>query len=148
MPPERRLVRPDQLTVNPDWKPPSDPVFRHLLEEATSGAIPVYFAAIPPARILRYQAAFRPELTKDGDKVVRAIMDEWRQGGFLPIWVYPKGDLFVASDDYFTLAAAERGEPDFLPCWVLGRPSDTIAKDVQGPITPEGVRKMLGLTDT
>jgi hypothetical protein len=31
--------------------------------------------------------------------------------------IFANGELFVASDDYYTLAAAERGQPDFLPCW-------------------------------
>lgn len=131
--------------VNPDWKPPSDPVFQYLMQEALLGTIPVYFAAVPRARVLRYDPTFRPENTPNGEKVVQSIMDAWRQNKFQKIWVYPKGDVFVCSDDYFTIAAAERGKPDFLPCWILGRPSQTAAKDIQGPINQDGLRKMFGL---
>jgi hypothetical protein len=135
------------LKINPDWVPPTDPVFAYLLREAVSGsgAVLVYYAAIPLVRVVRYEPSFHPEDTEHGDAVVQSIMDDWRQGKFAKVWVYPKGDLFVLSDDYFTLAAAERGKADFLPCRVLGRPSETVAKDIQGPIAPEGLRKMLGM---
>jgi hypothetical protein len=131
--------------VDPNWEPPNDPVFTHLLEEAVLGSVPVYFAALPTTSVVRFQPTFHPEHAKNGDAVVNAIMDEWRRGNFRPIWVYPKGNLFIASDDYFTLAATERGKPDFVPCWVLGLPSKTIAKDIKGPIAPKDVRKMLAL---
>ncbi len=61
------------------------------------------------------------------------------------MWVYPKGDLFVVADDYFALAAAERGQPDFVPCWVLGEIKNGKAEQVQGPIEKASVRKMLRL---
>jgi hypothetical protein len=72
-------------------------------------------------------------------------MQDWRNGKLQNVWVYPKGELFVASDDYFTLAAAERCQPDFLPCWVLGGPAPGSAKDVQGPVAQNKLRALFGL---
>jgi hypothetical protein len=115
----RHDPKPDDPKVNPDWQPPTDPVFQCLIQEATLGWVPVYFAAIPMSRLRRFVPSFRPERTQEGDAVVGAIIKRWRAGDFVRMWVYPKGGLFVVSDDYFTLAAAERGQPDFCRCWVL-----------------------------
>lgn len=135
----------DRLATRPDWRPPRDPVFAYLLEQATLGVVPVYFAAVPLARVVRHDPTFRPERTPDGETVVQRIMADWRTGSLHPLWVYPRGDLFICADDYFTLAAAERGQPDCLPCWVLGHPDETIAQDVQGPIAPAAINRMLGI---
>lgn len=136
----------DDLKIKPDWQPPTDPVFQYLLQEAALGWVPVYFAAIPLSRLRRFVPTFRPEKTKEGDAVVVAIMKRWRAGNFVHMWVYAKGDLFIVSDDYFTLAAAERGQPDLCPCWVMGEiRNDGKAKQVQGPIDKTSVRRMQGL---
>lgn len=127
-----------------EWTPPIDPVFQYLLQEALFGNLPVYFAAVPLGRVLRFEPTFRPEGGPNGEMIVAAIMQNCREGQFKQLWVYPKGDTFIASDDYFTLAAAERGQPDFVPCWVLGIPSPAAAKDVQGPIEQKALRKMFG----
>jgi hypothetical protein len=85
-------------------------------------------------------------MTKNGDVIIAAIMKRWREGDFVRMWVYRKGDLFIVSDDYFTLAAAERGRPDFCPCWVLGEvKNDGKVEQVQGPISQVGLCEMLGL---
>lgn len=133
--------------VNPDWVPPSDQVFQYLMREAALGSVPVYYAEIPLTRLKRFAPTFHPEKTKDGEKVVTAIMADWRAGQFARMWVYPKGELFIVSDDYFTLAAGESGDPDYMPCWVLGMAPKGAAKNVQGPIDQKEIRKMLGLSD-
>jgi hypothetical protein len=115
-------------------------------QEALFGCVLVYFAAIPLSRLRRFVLSFRPEMTKNGDVIVAAIIKRWREGDFVRMWVYPKGDLFIVSDDYFTLGAAERGRPDFCPLWVLGEvKNDGKAEQVQGPIGQVGLREMLGL---
>lgn len=134
-----------KISVNPAWKPPDDPLFVSLLERAIEDNVLVYFAAVPLARVVRYDPAFRPERTENGDAVVQAIMNDWRSGNFQKVWVYPSGDSFIVSDDYFTLAAAERGQPDFLPCWILGRPPEGTVQNLQGPISSTEVRKLLGV---
>ena len=129
--------------TNPEWVPPDDSVFQHLLMEAAAGRLSVYFAVVPFSRLRRFAPTFHPENTNGGGDVVAEIMRHWRAGDFHKMWVYPKGEHFIVSDDYFTLAAAERGQPDFVPCWVLGMVSEGYATDVQGPIDPEWVRKTL-----
>lgn len=143
----KRDSKPDDPKTNPDWEPPVDPVYQYLLQEALFGWVPVYYAAIPLSRLRRFVPSFRPETTKNGEAVVAAIMERWRAGEFARMWVYPKGDLFIVSDDYFTLAAAEHGQPDLCPCWVLDEiKNDGKAEQVQGPISQVRVREMLGLS--
>lgn len=105
--------------------------------------MPVYFAGIPLERLRRFSQSFHPENSPGGDEVVSAIMRRWRSGDFFKIWVYPSGDQFIVSDDYFTLAAAEIGRPDFLPCWVLGTVPTAHAIDIQGPCPVEWVKETL-----
>jgi len=135
----------DQPLINPNWQPPPDPVFQYLLDEAVRGWVPVYFAAVPLVRLKRAAPTFHPENTPGGPDVVTQIMQRWRSGDFRNLWVYPKDDVFVVSDDYFTLAAAEIGTPDFMPCWVLGKITKGNAEQVQGPIPQDTVRDLLGL---
>jgi hypothetical protein len=135
-----------EVTVNPAWVPPPDLVFQYLLERSAEGAVPVYFGSIPLARVRPFSESFHPENTPGGPDVVEQIMERWRTGDFKKIWVYERGNAFICSDDYFTLAAVRIGQPDFVPAWILGRPIVTV-KDLQGPITVQGVRKMLNLTD-
>ena len=59
------------------------------------------------------------------------------------MWVYPQGELFMVSDDYLALAAAERGQPEVVPCWILGPESDLM--DLHGPVEPRSLRRMLGV---
>ena len=139
-----RKPKPDEPHINPEWQSPTDPVFQYLLQEAALGWVPVYFAAIPLSRTVRLAPTFRPERTKDGEAVVLSIMEKWRAGEFSNMWVYPNGDKFVVADNYFTLAAAERGQPDLVPCWVLGTVRNESAEQVKGPMEQGAVAKMLG----
>jgi hypothetical protein len=132
-------------TIKPSWKPPTDPVFQYLWQEAMFGQLPVFFAAIPLPRVVPFDPTFRPECTADGQKVILSLMHDWKNGNFHNVWVYPRGDLFVAADDYFTLAAAKRGQPDFLPCLVLGTPALESVKDLQGPVDQDQLRAMFEL---
>lgn len=78
----KRHPKPNDPKVNPDWESPADSVFQYLIQEAALGWVPVYFAAIPLSRLRRYVPSFRPEMTKDGEAVVAAIMGRWRAGEF------------------------------------------------------------------
>ena len=141
-----RTPKSDEPKINPDWQPPTDAVFQYLLQEAALGWVPVYFAAIPLSRLVRFAPTFKPEKTKDGESVVLSIMKEWREGKTVNMWVYPHGAMFVVSDDYFTLAAAERGNPDLVPCWVLGEVKNKSAELVQGPMEQKSIAQMLGIS--
>ena len=141
----KRKPTPGEPEADSEWKPPTDPVFLYLLQEAMFGSLQVFYATVPTPRVKRFNPGFRPERTPSGEAVVDAIFQDWKKGDFKTMWVYPKGDLFIASDDYFTLAAVDRGEPDFVPCWVLGKPDHAIVRNVQGPMEQESIRKMLGV---
>jgi len=51
---------------------------------------------------------------------------------------------FITSDNYIEYFAAVEGEPDHLPCWVFGRPSRPEATLVQGPLSVEDLKEVLG----
>jgi hypothetical protein len=124
------------------WTPPPDAVLDYLLREALSGGLPVYVGAVPLARLRRFRDDFRPERTLRGRRVVQAIFEQWRADSAPRLWVYPRGDVFMVSDDYLTLAAAERGQ-DAVPCWILGRGKDL--PGARGPLDPHAVRRLLGV---
>jgi hypothetical protein len=71
-----------------------------------------------------------------GEAIVAAIITQARQGHFPRLWVCEKDNMFVMSDDYPQYHACLQGQPDYVPCWVLGHPNHTAAKDVQGPVDP------------
>jgi len=129
------------------FKPPDDPVYQYLLEEAVTGRVPIYFAAVPLALITPFAPDFHPEKSPEGEHIVQAVMTEWRAGNFRNLWVYPHEDHFIMADDYFTYVAALKGQPDFVPCWVLGYPALPGVKQVQGPIKVEDVRRLLDLAE-
>jgi hypothetical protein len=50
------------------------------------------------------------------------------------------------SDDYIVLFAALNGLPDYVPCWVLGKPEGDFAPDIQGPVASTDVAQLLGIS--
>ncbi len=132
------------LKVNEEFAPKPDPVFNHLIVEAVKGRIPVHFAVIAFDRVKRCDVTHRPELTVSGERYVEQIVAIWDEGQIWPIWVYPSGDRFIASDDYFTVAAYEREKLDVAPCYVLGTPEGEGVSNVQGPLTVEQIKQALG----
>lgn len=139
----------DGVQPSEPWKPPSDPIFQHLLSEASvTGRVPVHGIIVSPGRVVPFDPMFHPETTEEGGRVVAAIIREWQAGRPARMWVYPCGDLFVASDDYFTLAAIRRGQPDSIACFCLGKPDDTLVYSNHGPIALNEIRRALGLTIT
>lgn len=137
--------KPDDPKVSPDWQAPTIRCTNNFFKKHYSVASPSISRQFHcPARGVR--PSFRPDMSKNGDVIVAAIMKRWREGDFVRIWFYPKGDLFIVSDDDFTLAAAERGRTDFCPCWVLGEiKNDEKVEQVQGPISQVGLHKIQGL---
>ncbi|MGH7711952.1 MAG: hypothetical protein ACREOG_11750 [Gemmatimonadaceae bacterium] len=77
-----------------------------------------------------------------GRAAVEQAFNRGLEGRPQSVWVYEADTGFVLSDDYVPWAAAQRGQPDYVHCWVLGRPRNAAVKDVQGPI--DDVRKALG----
>ena len=132
------------LKFDPAFEPPHDEVLAYLCERAAVGGVPVFFASVPLGKVRPFSETFHPENHPKGRDIVEAIMANWRAGRFSYFWVYERGDSFIVSDDYFSLAAARRGQPDCLPCWILGQPVGDLA-DLQGPLVVADVRKALGL---
>lgn len=135
----------DQLHVLPGLQPSHDPTFVDRLEAAMRGRLEVYFAAIPPSLIEPFDAVYAPRDHPIGEAAVRQTIEEWQAGHFHTVLVYQEGDHFVLSDDYIFWEAAKEGRPDFLPCWVLGKPEHTGIVDVQGPLAQLDVPRAVGL---
>lgn len=128
-------------------RPLYDPVFAHLLEGAVRGVVPVYYAALPPSLIAPFDRDYSPSKHPLGEETIQQVMTAWRQGQVERAWVYEKGEHFVLSDDYIVLEAVRRGNPDYMPCWILGKPGHPDAKDVQGPISASDVSRLLGFAN-
>ena len=143
-PPEIKMVKISDLKVNEEFAPASDPVLVHLMVEAAKGRLPVHFAIIEFKSLKRFDNAHRPELLVSGKDILEQIVDTWQEDQPRPIWVYPSGDEFIMSDDYFTFAAYEQKQMDFVSCFVLGVAEGEGVSDVQGPLTVEQVKKQLG----
>jgi hypothetical protein len=129
----------------PDLTPKHDQRFSTLLQGAVSGDVPVYFAAVPLALCVPFDLDYRPDLHPVGVKAINQMTEKWNKGQFQNMFVYQRGKWFVVSDDYIVLFAALPGLPDYVPCWVLGKPESNLVRDVQGPIPSSDVTRLLGL---
>lgn len=136
---------PREIEALAGLRPLYDPVFNHLLEGACNGSVDVYFAAVPLGLVRPFDPDYDPTKHPIGEAAVRELMSRWGMGKFQNSWVYQKGQEFVLSDDYIAWEAARRGQPDFLPCWILGKCTNSEVRDVQGPIDPKDVRRLLGI---
>jgi hypothetical protein len=125
-------------------RPLFDPVFRHLIERAVTGHVDVYFAAVPRALIRPFDSDYNPARHPVGRAAISEVHAKWRSGDFTAIWVYPRDNEFIMSDDYIVWEAVKEGKPDFVPCWILGKPDLLRVKDLQGPLDESGVTQALG----
>ena len=131
---EQLRIDPRAIAVDNQFKPPSDVTFDTLFSLAIQGDLDVYFGAVPLALIMPFSDTFKFVQTPSGRQIIDSIVLEARRGNFAKIWIYEKGDLFVMSDDYAAYEACLLGQPDYVPCWVLGKPRNPLVKDVQGPV--------------
>jgi len=128
------------------FAPPNDPVFQHLLSEAAvSGAIPVYGIVISTARLIAFDAGHHPERMGPGPKILESLLQRWRDGAPPQPWVYPRGDIFVVSDDYFALAAIRAAKVETIACQCLGEPKTENVISAQGPLPQDWVRQAIGI---
>lgn len=128
-------------------RPLYDPTFAHLAQRALKGDLRVFYATIPRQLIRRFDPDYDPRGHPIGRVVVDEVKQDWQKGNWEPLWVYETVGEFVMSDNYIQWAAAEEGQPDYLPCWVLGRPSIEGSIEIQGPIAVQEVRRLLGLAE-
>jgi hypothetical protein len=138
-----QAMKPSDLHTLPNLTPKHDERFSELLKGAVSGDVAVYFAAVPLAICVPFDLDYQPELHPVGEQAITQMVDACNNGQFQKLIVYQRGKWFVVSDDYIGLFAALRGKPDYLPCWVLGKPDNALVLDVQGPISSEDVLKLL-----
>src|SRR6266536_1466783 len=105
--------------------PPKDVVMIYLMSRAATGHLPVYFAAIPIELVRPFSTEYDPRRHRVGRQAVDAKKEDWLAGRFSKMWVYPDASSYVMSDDYITFYAAQEGQPDFLPCFILGETDDS-----------------------
>ncbi len=142
-PPPAQRIEVKKLAALPGLQPQHDEVFVYLGEQALSGQVEVYFAAVPLHLIEPYDKQYDPRNHPVGRALVDQVSQAWKQGKFPAIWLYPRGEKFILSDDYLAYCAALEGQPDYLPCFVFGKPSQPDVRDVQGPIQPQDVMERL-----
>jgi hypothetical protein len=131
--------------IDPSLQPKSDPEWARLAEGAFSGEVPVYFAAVPLILCVPFDLDYRPDLHPSGAQAIRMFVEMAKRQEFQNLIVYPRGKWFVISDNYIELFAALDGKPDFLPCFIMGKPENEMVQDIQGPIDLKDIRKVFGL---
>jgi hypothetical protein len=141
-----RSVPTKDLQCHPELMPKRDDTFMQLAERALKGELPVYFAAVPLAQCVPFDLDYRPDRHPVGRQAIQSTAQEGARSNFTKMIVYPRGAWFVVADDYIPLFAALLGHPDYVPCWVLGKPEADYAVDIQGPIDTQGVRSILGFS--
>jgi hypothetical protein len=129
----------NSLNVDPTLRPNYDSRFSVLYDKAMKKEIPIYFAPIPLSLCIPYDVDFRPDLHPIGKQVMAEKREQALSGQVALMYVYQRGFWFVVSDDYFTFFAALFGNPEFVPCYILGEPSHPLLDDVQGPFNPENL---------
>jgi hypothetical protein len=138
----------ESLYIDPSLTPPHDAVLDYLLERALEGNLPVYFAAVPLGLIKPFSDQYDPRRHKLWPQLFASVREQWTNQQFKNILVYQRKTSFIMSDDYVTYYACLAGQPDYVPCWVLGNCTHPDARDVQGPIRAEDLRKaLLGADD-
>jgi hypothetical protein len=123
-------------------QPLKDEVLLYLWEQALSGQINVYFAAVPFNLIIPFDKEYDPRKNPVGRAAVNQAMEEWSEGKIQDVWLYPKQNNYVLSDDYITYFAAVEGEPDYLPAFIFGEVINPAVIDIQGPIPKEELAKI------
>jgi hypothetical protein len=136
-------IDPKAVLDHSDFTPPRDPELIRYMQQALRGEIPVYYAAIPLKLIKPFSGSYDPRRSPIGRRAIQQVQEEWKNQKFKCMLVYPQQNVFVMSDDYITYFASLEGQPDYVPCWVLGACTSPEACDVQGPIRKEDVRKIL-----
>jgi hypothetical protein len=133
------------LKMDPSLQPKPDPEWTRLAKAALQGELPVYFAAVPLILCVPFDLDYRPDLHPVGKQAIQQFVEAAKMRESNSLIVYPRGKWFVISDHYIDLFAALVGRPDFLPCFILGKPDNDMILDLQGPIAVQDVPKSFGL---
>ena len=135
----------DSIHIDSELKPQMDEHLLELMDAAMAGNLPVFFGAVPISHVVPFDLDYRPDKHPIGAQAIDAFLEDWKQGRYRHLLVYPRGIWFVVSDHYISLFAALRGRVEYLPCWILGKPENAQIKDLQGPIAEADIPKILGM---
>ena len=138
-------MRDEQGGAHP-FEPPFDETFRELLAGAVKGTVPVYGVVLELEKVTlkRAHPYFRPEMTEEGQRIVRGMAEAWNAGRPAQPWLYVREGAYVVADDYFWLALVEQGRPDTFVAQVLGEPlEEGLVQKVS--LDRATVRRLLGL---
>ena len=141
-------VKVEDLHMLPELTPAPDKVFDYLLEQAIKGHLEVYYAAVPLKLVTPFDKEYDPRKHPVGQQAIDAFFQAWQKNDFQISWVYPKSEKFILSDDYIVYYAVLKGQPDYIPCYVLGGSKHPDLKDIQGPISTDDIRRLLGFGDS
>ncbi len=110
--------------------PPKDDIFLDLYKKAYKGEIPVYWGMISIEGINPY-SNYRPEVSTEYiDNIHQKI-----KSGVLPfIYVYPKNEIYIMSDDYNLYYVYLFSGYKKIPCYILGEPGEKYVSDQIGPV--------------
>jgi hypothetical protein len=133
------------LTVSPELNPKHDEILIYLWQQAITGAVPVYFAAVPFDLIEPFDKEYNPRKHPVGQQVIAAETEAWKRNQFRPVWVYPREGMYILSDDYMVYYAAVAVKPDFLPCLILGNLENDRIKNIQGPVDKAEIAGLIGI---
>ena len=136
-----------EADMNYSLVPRTDDIFVNLLGRAVTGEVPVYFAIIPRPLVRPFDTTCNVAAHPAGEAAIKNAMSDLIASEYHFAWVYPHRGAYVLSNDYVIWAAAERGNVEFLPCWVLGFPAVQGAVGVSGPVEPSVVRLILELPE-
>jgi hypothetical protein len=141
----RARLRVSELRTIPELTPKHDARFAELMDAALKGQVPIYFAAVPLGLCVPFDLDYRPDQHPVGAEAIRQHSKQGEGGNLQHIIVYQRGSWFVVADDYISLFASLSGMPDYVPCWIMGKPDSALVKDVQGPLAVSDVRGIFGL---
>ena len=133
--------------LNCSLVPRTDDMFMNLVGRAVAGAVPVYFAIIPRSLVRPFDASCNVAAHPAGEAAINMVMSDFRASEYHYAWAYPHEGAYVLSNDYVIWAAAERGQVDYLPCWVLGFPAVKGVVGISGPLESSVVRLILELPE-
>ena len=134
----------NQIASIPELTPPKDPEFARRLDAVWSGAMPMYYATVPVTLLRPFSSEYDPSKHPIGVQMIERVMRDWSGGQMKYMIGYEQDGAMIISDHYIVLAAIQRGQPEYVPVWVMGKPSLAGLMDVQGPIMQSDIPKLLG----
>jgi hypothetical protein len=123
-------VPPKAKTDYERFAPPHDDRLAGLLQAAHADAVPLYWAAVPIRYVRPFSATFKPDdkLWREGLEAEKARV---KANDYPWMLVYQSGDFFVMSDDYPVYYAYLEANSEYAPCYILGEPRGTNAREAR-----------------